>query len=118
MPLQDAPELERSRFWREHNESRSTIGDHGHRLKTVESRVDRLEVHMSEQYGAVLTKLDGVAGEVRSVNERFIEMRAAAREREKLSDKSISLKWPLVISILVAIVSIGGLIVNIISVNG
>jgi len=112
MPLNDAPELERSRFWKEHNESRSTIGDHGHRLKTVESRVDRLEVHMSEQYGAVLTKLDGVAGEVRSVNERFIEMRAAAREREKLGDKSLSMKWPLAISIFVALVATGSLVVS------
>lgn len=112
MALSDATDAEKNRFWREHNEDRTVLGDHGHRLKTVENRVDRLEAHMSEQYGAVLTKLDGVAGEVRSVNERFIEMRSAAREREKLNDKALSMKWPLFVSVVAALIAAGSLIVN------
>lgn len=115
MALDDAPRSERSRFWKEHNEDRVTLNDHGHRLKTVESRVDRLEAHMSEQYGAVLTKLDGVSLEVRSLNNKYIASEAAAQERERVSDKSMSMKWPLVISVFVAVVAVGALLVNIIT---
>lgn len=115
MPLHDSPENERLRFWNEHNQNRDTLNDHGHRIKTVESRVDRLESHMSEQYGAVLTKLDGVSGEVRTLNERYIESTTAMREREKIAKENMGTKWPLVVSIIVALVAVGSLVANVVT---
>ncbi|NKI17426.1 hypothetical protein HCU74_08350 [Spongiibacter sp. KMU-166] len=99
---QDSPADEHHRQWVEINRHGNTLSDHGHRLKTVEGRVDRLESHMSEQYGAVLTKLDGVSGEVRSLNEKYIRAEAAAQAISEREDKAISAKWPLVISIVMA----------------
>lgn len=110
MVLNDAPATERQRFWDEHNDHGKLLGEHAFKFKDLDRRVGGLESQMSEQYGAMNSKLDVIGGELKAIILKM-EKEAAVRDfQEKQGDKSLSMKWPLVLSFVATACSALGVI--------
>jgi hypothetical protein len=110
MPLEDTPTAERHRFWNEHNEHGKLLGDHGFRLKDLDRRVGGLESQMSEQYGAMSSKLDGIGSELKAITTTMSNDAAVKKYLEKQGDKSLSMKWPLFLSLIATVCTVLGVV--------